>query len=140
MGKNTIRGNAIKIKMKLYVHQVSPYARLTQVVKELLNLDVEVRTVDLFTGEHYREWYTAINPKKKVPALQLDDGTVITESAVIAQYFCKLNPTDYYPNDALTQAKIDEALADVSSVEWLYFAAYKFFGGTESEEGLKKIE
>ena len=30
-------------------------------------------------------------------ALQLDDGTVITESAVIAQYFCKLSPTDIYP-------------------------------------------
>lgn len=36
-------------------------------VKELLKLDVEVRTVDLFNGEHYQEWYTAINPKKKVP-------------------------------------------------------------------------
>ena len=36
-------------------------------VKELLKLDVEVRTVDLFNGEHYQEGYTAINPKKKVP-------------------------------------------------------------------------
>ena len=36
-------------------------------VKELLKLDAEIRIVDLFTGEHYQEWYTAINPKKKVP-------------------------------------------------------------------------
>jgi len=37
------------------------------VVKELLKIDAEVQTVDLFSGEHYQEWYTAINPKKKVP-------------------------------------------------------------------------
>ena len=86
----------------------------------MLKLDVEVQTVDLFSGEHYQEWYTAINPKKKVPgklikwfhflkrcfepnfeALQLDDGTVITESAVIAQYFCKLSQTDLYPGENL---------------------------------------
>ena len=36
-------------------------------MKELLKLDAEIRIVDLFTGEHYQEWYTAINPKKKVP-------------------------------------------------------------------------
>ena len=85
-------------------------------VKELLKIDAKIQTVDLFSGEHYQEWYTAINPKKKVPgkmnkwfnfstnfqALQLDDGTVITESAVIAQYFCKLNPSDLYPGENLT--------------------------------------
>ena len=29
---------------------------------------------------------------------------------------------------------------NLDQVEWLYFAAYKFFGGAESEEGLKKVE
>ena len=28
--------------------------------------------------------------KHKVPALQLDDGTVITESVVICKYFCQI--------------------------------------------------
>jgi glutathione S-transferase len=36
--------------------------------------------------------YTAINPMQRVPALQLDDGTVIAESIAICRYFEALNP------------------------------------------------
>ena len=34
-------------------------------------------------------WLKTIK-KHKVPALQLDDGTVITESVVICKYFCQI--------------------------------------------------
>jgi len=36
--------------------------------------------------------YNAINPKGYVPALQLDDGTVLTEGAAIVQYIADLVP------------------------------------------------
>ena len=36
--------------------------------------------------------YTAINPLQRVPALVLDDGTVITESIAICRYFEALQP------------------------------------------------
>jgi glutathione S-transferase len=36
--------------------------------------------------------YTAINPKKYVPTLQLDDGQVLTEGAVIVQYLADRKP------------------------------------------------
>jgi len=36
--------------------------------------------------------YTAINPKKYVPALQLDDGQVLTEGAAIIQYLADRKP------------------------------------------------
>ncbi len=36
--------------------------------------------------------FTAINPKKYVPALQLDDGQVLTEGAVIVQYLADRKP------------------------------------------------
>ena len=35
---------------------------------------------------------TAINPVQRVPALQLDDGTVISESIAICRYFEALHP------------------------------------------------
>jgi glutathione S-transferase len=36
--------------------------------------------------------FTALNPKKYVPALQLDDGQVLTEGAVIVQYLADRKP------------------------------------------------
>ena len=36
--------------------------------------------------------YTAINPLQRVPALELDDGTVISESIAICRYFEQLHP------------------------------------------------
>ena len=38
------------------------------------------------------EAYTAINPMQRVPALVLDDGTVIAESIAICRYFEALQP------------------------------------------------
>ena len=37
--------------------------------------------------------YLAINPKGFVPALQLDDGTVLTEGPAIVQYLADLDPS-----------------------------------------------
>ena len=36
--------------------------------------------------------FAAINPKGYVPALQLDDGSLLSEGAVIVQYLADLNP------------------------------------------------
>ncbi len=49
-------------------------------------------------GRSRRAWrtsrprFTAINPLQRVPALVLDDGTVITESIAICRYFELLHP------------------------------------------------
>ena len=42
----------------------------------------------LTTGENYR----AINPLGYVPALRLDDGTVLTENSAILQYIAEQYP------------------------------------------------
>ena len=39
-----------------------------------------------------RPQYTAINPVQRVPALKLDDGTIISESIAICRYFEQLHP------------------------------------------------
>ena len=44
------------------------------------------------TLAHKSAAYTAINPLQRVPALVLDDGTVITESIAICRYFEALHP------------------------------------------------
>ena len=45
--------------------------------------DIEVVDLDLMQGEHKSPEYRAIAPNAKVPALVLDDETIITESTAI---------------------------------------------------------
>ena len=42
--------------------------------------------------QHKSEAYTAINPLQRLPALVLDDGTILTESIAICRYFEALQP------------------------------------------------
>ncbi|HEY4168874.1 MAG TPA: glutathione S-transferase family protein [Reyranella sp.] len=48
--------------------------------------------VDLLAGENRREPYTTkVNPAGQCPALELDDGTVITEITAICEYLDEIN-------------------------------------------------
>src|SRR5438034_2930353 len=55
-------------------------------------MSVPMEPVNLGALEHKTAAYTAINPLQRVPALVLDDGTVITESMAICRYFEGLRP------------------------------------------------
>jgi glutathione S-transferase len=55
-------------------------------------ISVPIEPVDLGALEQKSAAYTAINPLQRLPALVLDDGTVITESIAICRYFEELNP------------------------------------------------
>merc|ERR1712242_387848 len=141
MGKLKFRQQEKDVNMKLYNHPVSPFTRLCQVVINLTKTECESQDIDLFSGEQKQDWYKKINPKGRVPALEMDDGTSLTESTVIAKYILrKAGGHAIYPDDDKTQAKIDEAICDVKELEWAYFPMTKFFGKPESEEGLKKVE
>lgn len=55
---------------------------------------IELRTRDLSipAREHKSDEFVALNPRGQTPALQLDDGTVITESVAICRYLEGLHP------------------------------------------------
>ncbi|WP_204280642.1 glutathione S-transferase N-terminal domain-containing protein, partial [Providencia stuartii] len=48
--------------------------------------------VDLGKLEQKSEAYTAINPRQRTPALELDDGSVLCESMAICRYVEALHP------------------------------------------------
>ena len=80
--------------MKLYhtPHAVNP-ERVSMFLKVKNKLDaVEIVPVGIMKGEHKTPEYQAISPYSQVPALQLDNGTVITESRAICEYFESLFP------------------------------------------------
>lgn len=78
--------------MKFYDCQPAPSPRRVRIFLAEKAIELPVVQVDLGAGEHRGEAYRAINPDCTVPALQLDDGTVLTESFAICQYLESVYP------------------------------------------------
>ena len=79
--------------MKLYVAPRAPNPRrvtMFMVEKNVANIDLI--NVDLNAQEHKGEAYRAKSPLAKVPALELDDGRVLTETRAICTYLEGLYP------------------------------------------------
>jgi glutathione S-transferase len=73
--------------MKLYDGGRAPNPRRVRIFLAEKGVSVPMEPVNLGALEHKTQAYTAINPLQRVPALVLDDGTVITESMAICRYF-----------------------------------------------------
>src|ERR1700738_3466296 len=58
-------GNSYKVRLLLSILQI-PYTAVE---------------IDIFNGENKRATYQRINPLGKAPALSLEDGSILTESA-----------------------------------------------------------
>lgn len=77
--------------MKLY-HSPGACSLGIQVILEEIGKPFEVVRVSTRDGSNRKPEYLAVNPKAKVPALQRDDGSVLTEFPVIAWWLAKSNP------------------------------------------------
>ncbi len=78
--------------MKLYDAVWAPSPRRVRIFLAEKGVEVERVAIDLRGGEQLSDPYLAINPRGAVPALELDDGEVICESAAICRYFEGLQP------------------------------------------------
>ena len=78
--------------MKLYDSGLAPNPRRTRIFLAEKGIDLPSEQVDMMAMQHKTPEYTAINPLQRMPALVLDDGTVITESIAICRYFEALQP------------------------------------------------
>jgi glutathione S-transferase len=78
--------------MKLYDGGRAPNPRRVKVFLAEKGLTVPMEQVDLGKMAHRSAAYTAINPLQRVPALDLHDATVLTESIAICRYFEALHP------------------------------------------------
>jgi glutathione S-transferase len=78
--------------MKLYDGGRAPNPRRTRIFLAEKGIKLPMEQIDLGAMQQRSAAYTAINPIQRVPALVLDDGTVITESIAICRYFEELQP------------------------------------------------
>ncbi|TNE56511.1 MAG: glutathione S-transferase family protein [Alphaproteobacteria bacterium] len=94
--------------MKLYDTPMAPNPRRVRIFLAEKGATIPTVDVNLMKGEHRNPEYRALVPNGRVPALVLDDGTVLCESIAICRYLESLYPE---PNlmgvDALEIAQID---------------------------------
>lgn len=81
-----------KSKLKFYDCQTAPSPRRVRVFIAEKDIDIETVQVDLRNGEQFSEVFRKINPDCVVPALELDDGTCISEVLAICSYLEELHP------------------------------------------------
>tara|TARA_B100000902_G_C27256329_1_gene888043 strand:- start:135 stop:746 length:612 start_codon:yes stop_codon:yes gene_type:complete len=79
--------------MKLYNNEMANSPRKVRMFIAEKNIsEIEIINIDLMSGEHKTPEYRAIAPNARIPALELDDGTVIMESTAICRYLESLYP------------------------------------------------
>lgn len=94
--------------MKLYDGGRAPNPRRVRVFLAEKGIEVPIEPVDLGAMAHKSADYTAINPLQRVPALVLDDGTIITESIAICRYFELLHPNPPLFGEGVKEAAVVE--------------------------------
>jgi glutathione S-transferase len=74
--------------MKLTFSPASPYARKVRIAAIELGLidKIEFVSVSVTPTKMNEDYSSTVNPLRKLPALILDDGTVIVDSLVIVEY------------------------------------------------------
>jgi glutathione S-transferase len=94
--------------MKIYDTKTAPSPRRVRIFLAEKNIPMEYVQVDLQKGENISPQMRAKNPVGKIPILELDDGTCISEGASICLYFEELYPDiNLLGNDPLEKANID---------------------------------
>jgi glutathione S-transferase len=79
--------------LKLYHSVTSPNSRRVRIFLAEKGLTVPLVPVDLAKGEQHSDAYRAINPRRVVPTLVLQDGTAIGEVLAIWRYLEEAYPT-----------------------------------------------
>ena len=79
--------------MKIYETRTAPNPRRVRIfLAEKGITDIEYVQLDLAGGDNLKPEYRAKNPLGKVPLLELDDGTMLSETVAICRYFEEIQP------------------------------------------------
>jgi maleylacetoacetate isomerase len=93
--------------MTLYGYSLSSAAYRVRIALALKGLDATQVTKQLRRGEHRQKDYLSINPQGFVPALELEDGQVLTQSLAIIEYLDEVYPhPPLLPLEPLARARV----------------------------------
>ncbi|WP_158555101.1 glutathione S-transferase N-terminal domain-containing protein [Fulvimarina endophytica] len=75
--------------MKLFKNATSPFARLAHAMLIEAGADLEIELVNQWESP---ERLVERNPAQRIPTLELDDGTILTEALLIADHAARIAP------------------------------------------------
>lgn len=103
--------------MKLY-YAPGACSLAPHIVAREAGIDLELEKVDLHSKKtESGKDFTSINPKGYVPALELDNGEILTEGPVISQYLADSKPESGLapPNGTWERYRLQEALTFIGT-------------------------
>ena len=78
--------------MKLY-NSIGPNPHAVRMFMAEKGIELPLEDVDIMAGENRKPAYLTKNPNGTCPALELDDGTIVSEITAICEYLEELHPT-----------------------------------------------
>lgn len=102
--------------MKLYTYFRSGAAWRVRIGLHWKGLAFTSIPLNLRTGEQAAPEWRARNPQGMVPALELDDGTLLTQSLAILDWLEETNPQPpFLPKDPVTRARIRAVVLSIAA-------------------------
>jgi glutathione S-transferase len=96
--------------VRLYDYAASGNCYRVRLLLALLDRDYEQVPIDIFAGGTLTDAFAALNRAREVPVLELDDGTILTESNAIMWFLACGTP--FLPQSPVHQAQV---------LRWLIF-------------------
>ncbi|KAL5283276.1 GstD1.2 family protein [Megaselia abdita] len=111
--------------MDFYYHAGSPPCRSTFMVAKSLGLELNLKYMNLLTGDHLKPEFVAINPEHTIPTID-DNGFVLWESRAIMGYLADTYGKDdsLYPKDTKKRAVVNQRLYFDIGVLYQCFSEY----------------
>lgn len=78
--------------MKLFDGGLAPNPRRVRIYLAEKGIEVPLVPIDMTALEHKSDKVSSRNPLQRLPVLELDDGTIISETIAICRYFEELHP------------------------------------------------
>jgi glutathione S-transferase len=104
--------------VRLYDYNASGNCYKARLLLALLDREYERVPIDIFAGDTLTDEYAKLNPARETPVLELDDGTVLTQSNAILWYLAEGTP--FLPDGALERGQV---------AQWMFFEQERVMNG-----------
>jgi maleylacetoacetate isomerase len=102
--------------VKLYSFFRSSASYRARIALALKGLKYETVSIKFSDNAHRTEAYRKVNPQRRVPVLDLEDGTLLLQSLAIIEYLDEIHPEPaLLPKDPLARAKVRAVAQIVAS-------------------------